>query len=169
MADISKEIQAFRDAIYGEEVRGSMISLAEKINGEVSTNTEAATTAAVKANDAAQKANDAANDTNGVISLASNAASSANAAAADAEAVKNDILERLAAGEFKGERGEIGETGPKGESGVMASTAGMFSLYLDPGTGNLYAEYPDGSAPPTFEYDQATGNLYYVTDNGGES
>ena len=29
MADISKEIQAFQDAEYGEEVRGSMISLAE--------------------------------------------------------------------------------------------------------------------------------------------
>ena len=36
MADISKEIQAFEDAIYGEEVRGSMISLAEKVNSESS-------------------------------------------------------------------------------------------------------------------------------------
>ena len=35
MADISKEIQAFQDAEYGEEVRGSMISLAEKVNDEV--------------------------------------------------------------------------------------------------------------------------------------
>lgn len=36
MADISKEIQAFEDAVYGEEVRGSMISLAEKVNSEAS-------------------------------------------------------------------------------------------------------------------------------------
>lgn len=35
MADISKEIQDFREAVYGEEVRGSMISLAEKLNAEV--------------------------------------------------------------------------------------------------------------------------------------
>lgn len=34
MADISKEIQDFREAVYGEEVRGSMISLAEKVNAE---------------------------------------------------------------------------------------------------------------------------------------
>ena len=41
MADISNEIKNFREAVYGEEVRGSMISLAEKLN-EVSEATEAA-------------------------------------------------------------------------------------------------------------------------------
>ena len=41
MADISKEIENFRSAVYGEEVRGSMISLAEKMN-DVSEATEAA-------------------------------------------------------------------------------------------------------------------------------
>ncbi|MDO4285226.1 MAG: hypothetical protein Q4C60_07790 [Eubacteriales bacterium] len=35
MADISKEIENFRSARYGREVRGSMISLAEKLNQEV--------------------------------------------------------------------------------------------------------------------------------------
>lgn len=34
MADISKEIKDFAEAEYGEEVRGSMISLAEKVNAE---------------------------------------------------------------------------------------------------------------------------------------
>lgn len=43
MADISKEIQDFREAVYGEEVRGSMISLAEKVNGEVEDNTDKVT------------------------------------------------------------------------------------------------------------------------------
>ena len=42
MADISKEIQDFREAVYGEEVRGSMISLAEKINKESGDAVEAA-------------------------------------------------------------------------------------------------------------------------------
>lgn len=41
MADISNEIKNFREAVYGEEVRGSMISLAEKLN-EVSEATEEA-------------------------------------------------------------------------------------------------------------------------------
>lgn len=34
MADISKEIADFRNAVYGKDVRGSMISLAEKVNAE---------------------------------------------------------------------------------------------------------------------------------------
>lgn len=34
MANISKEIQKFRDAVYGEEVRESMISLANKVNAD---------------------------------------------------------------------------------------------------------------------------------------
>ena len=42
MADISKEIQDFREAVYGEEVRGSMISLAEKVNTESTNAKEAA-------------------------------------------------------------------------------------------------------------------------------
>lgn len=43
MADISKEIKDFQDAVYGEEVRGSMISLAEKLNAEVEDGTEKVT------------------------------------------------------------------------------------------------------------------------------
>lgn len=43
MADISKEIQAFEEAVYGKEVRGSLVSLAEKINDEVEENTEKVT------------------------------------------------------------------------------------------------------------------------------
>ncbi|ADL03383.1 hypothetical protein [Lacrimispora saccharolytica] len=34
MADISQEVQKFRDAVKGEEVRGSMISLAIKVNAD---------------------------------------------------------------------------------------------------------------------------------------
>ena len=41
MADISNEIKIFREAVYGEEVRGGFISLAEKMN-EVSEATETA-------------------------------------------------------------------------------------------------------------------------------
>ena len=35
MADIRAEIKNFKEAVYGEDVRGSMISLAEKVNGEI--------------------------------------------------------------------------------------------------------------------------------------
>jgi hypothetical protein len=39
MADISQEIANFQSASRGEEVRDSMVSLANKLNGEVETNT----------------------------------------------------------------------------------------------------------------------------------
>ena len=42
-------------------------------------------------------------------------------------------------------------TGPQGPSGVMAPSAGMY----------LWVDYPDGTEPPDFRYDNETGNLYY--------
>ena len=91
------------------------------------------------------------------------AAENANQALENVEEVRQDLADRVAAGEFDGAPGAQGPQGPQGESGVMAPSAGMFSLYLDPATGNLYADYPDGETPPAFEYDSESGNLYYVT------
>ena len=39
MADISAEIAAFKGAVYGEEVRDSLVTLANKLNNEVTNNT----------------------------------------------------------------------------------------------------------------------------------
>lgn len=156
MADISKEIQAFREAEYGEEVRGSMISLAEKVNQEVEGNTADATDAARNANAAAAAANNSADRAN-------TSATNANNAAKNAQDTRQDILNKLAAGEFKGDKGDKGDKGEQGESGVMAPSSGMFSLFLDPDTGDLYADYPTGEEPPAFEYDSESGDLYYVT------
>lgn len=50
-------------------------------------------------------------------------------------------------------------TGPQGPSGVMAPSAGMYCLRVDPATGDLWVDYPDGTEPPAFRYDN--GNLYY--------
>lgn len=158
MADISQEIEAFRKAKNGREVRGSMISVVEKINQEVEDNTTQITAAIEVVNTAAENAQAQAGN-------AQTAATNANTAATNAEAVKQDILERLADGEFKGDKGDTGDQGPKGESGVMAPSSGMFSLYLDPATGDLWAAYPDGEAPPAFEYEPETGDLYFVTDS----
>lgn len=164
MADISQEIQKFRDAEKGEDVRGSMISLAIKVNNEVENNTSGVAAAISNTNAAAANANTQAGKANTATGAANTAAVNANGAAANAEATRQDILNRLASGEFKGDKGDTGEQGPQGESGVMTPTAGMFSLYLDPSSGELYAEYPDGENPPAFEYDAGTGNLYFVTD-----
>ena len=91
MADISAEIAAFQNAVYGEEVRGSMISLAEKLN-DVTEDTEATvdsfetniTAAITAANEAATNANSKATAANTAASSANAAADGANAAASDA-------------------------------------------------------------------------------------
>lgn len=117
-------------------------------------------------------------DINAVIIVANNAAEYANVAGANANEkaqeaeiaannannVAEDLINRRDSGEFKGDKGDKGDKGEQGESGVMATTSGMFSLYLDSDTGDLYAEYPDESSHPQFEYDSETGNLYYITD-----
>lgn len=48
MADIRAEIKNFKEAVYGEDVRGSMISLAEKVNGETEKTTKLAQDAGKK-------------------------------------------------------------------------------------------------------------------------
>lgn len=163
MANISKEIQDFMVARKGKEVRGSMISLAEKVNREVETNTGNVNAAVSNANNAAINARSAEGKALVAADTANTAATNANAAAANTEAARKDLADRVAAGEFKGDKGDAGPKGAQGESGVMAPSSGMFSLYLDPATGNLYADYPDGETPPAFEYDADSGNLYYVT------
>ena len=156
MANITPEINDFKNAIYGEEVRGSMISLAEKLNQEVENNTQNTTVMIGRAQAALDNANES-------VDKATVATKNANQAVQIAENTRQDMLNRVASGEFNGEKGEQGEQGPQGESGVMAPSAGMFSLYLDPATGNLYADYPDGENPPAFEYDSESGELYYIT------
>lgn len=217
MADISKEINDFKDAIYGEEVRGSMVSLAQKVNREVETNTSGVAQAIANTNSAADAARDATGKALVSADTAKTAATNADTVAKNTTAVKQDILNRLAAGEFKGDKGDTGQRGPEGAqgpkgdqgqqgikgdtgaqgiqgltgaqgpkgdmgaqggkgdkgdkgdkgeqgaSGVMAPASGMFSLFLDSATGDLYADYPDGTTPPAFEYDALTGDLYYLT------
>ena len=157
MADISQEVEAFRNAKKGRDVRGSLISLAEKVNAEVEENTSDITAAISEANTAADNANQKA-------VLADTAATNANTAAVNAAETRQDLLNRLANGEFKGEKGDTGNTGPQGESGVMTPTSGMFSVGVDSATGNFYAYYPDEGTPPPLQYDSVTGDFYYITN-----
>lgn len=61
----------------------------------------------------------------------------------------------------KGEQGPRGPQGPPGESGVTSPTSGFFSLAVD-SSGDLWCYYADGDDPPPLEYDQETGELYYI-------
>lgn len=67
----------------------------------------------------------------------------------------------------QGLQGPQGPTGPQGASGVTAPTSGFFTLQVDP-NGDLYAVYADtttASAAPV-SYDPATGDLYYMINDG---
>jgi len=68
---------------------------------------------------------------------------------------------------IQGLQGPQGPTGPQGASGVTAPTSGFFTLQVDP-NGDLYAVYADtttASAAPV-SYDPATGDLYYMINDG---
>lgn len=84
MADISKEVQDFKTAIYGEDVRDSMVSLAEKINNEVTRygQAESSRAAAEEARELAetqrqQHTEEAINDCNAAANRANEAAEKA--------------------------------------------------------------------------------------------
>lgn len=112
MADISQEIAAFQNAVYGEEVRSSMVSAIEKINdvcedaestvesfssgvttaiSNANTAASAANTAASNANTKASAANTAATNANTARTAANNAATAANNAASAATATNTNI------------------------------------------------------------------------------
>lgn len=58
-----------------------------------------------------------------------------------------------------GERGEKGDTG----STISVPVSGLFNMGVD-ADGNLWVYYSDSNVAPDFEYDSASGNLYYVTE-----
>lgn len=154
--NLEPEIQQWEDAYCGEDVRQANIDAFEKIQASVNEAIAGVTQVANSADQVQQSAIQAA-------AQAAAAAENANQALENVEEVSQDLADRVASGEFNGAPGEQGPPGPQGESGVMAPSAGMFSLYLDPATGNLYADYPDGENPPAFEYDSESGDLYYIT------
>lgn len=63
----------------------------------------------------------------------------------------------------QGLQGVTGPQGPKGESGIVAMASGFYALSVDE-KGDLYVYVAEDTDAPTFEYDESTGDLYYVTE-----
>lgn len=91
MANIQPEIDDFRNAIYGEEVRESMISLAEKLNDEVEAGTDNIEQYEADITQAISDATDGAAAANSAATAATSAASSANTAASNANTARTQI------------------------------------------------------------------------------
>lgn len=92
MANIQPEIDNFQNAVLGEEVRGSMITLAQKLNGEVEAGTTSINQYTTDITQAIGNANGAASAANGAASDASAAATAANEAAANADAARTAVV-----------------------------------------------------------------------------
>lgn len=58
-----------------------------------------------------------------------------------------------------GEKGEKGDTG----STISVPVSGLFNMGVD-SDGNLWVYHSDSDEAPDFEYDSASGNLYYITE-----
>lgn len=61
--------------------------------------------------------------------------------------------------------GRDGEKGEKGDTGnaISVPVSGLFNMGVD-SDGNLWVYHSDSDKVPDFEYDSASGNLYYVTE-----
>lgn len=66
---------------------------------------------------------------------------------------------------FYVQNGRDGEKGEKGDDGSVLSVpvSGFFNMGTD-SDGNLWVYHSDSDKVPDFEYDSASGNLYYVTE-----
>lgn len=159
MADISKEINDFLIARKGEDVRESLISLAEKVNKEATDASQSSADSASSAQQAIETAMNAAENANGEAHIASAAAEAARNAA---ETVQN----KLNNGEFIGPQGPVGEPFyiSKVYSSVNAMNTGYTSDGVKPGcyvminTGNVENEdnakvYVKGSTSYEFVVD----------------
>lgn len=156
MADISKEIQDFRDAVYGEEVRGSLISLAEKVNKEATDASQAAANSSASAGAAASNAQLA-------VTRADTAAQNANQAA-------QDIQDKADAGDFTGTI-QIGTvtTGEPG-SGASVSNSGtakdaVLDIKIPRGNQGVSFRMREDWAPDT-DYVNDTSYIDIVSYNG---
>lgn len=120
--------------------------------------TSAATSAASAASDAAsvQELYDSIDD----------AKTAANTAAANANAVAADVQAKLDSGAFIGPQGPQGPQGPAGDGGVITEIAGFFTMWVND-AGDLYVS-AQTDLSDMFHYDEETGNLYYVTEDGEE-
>lgn len=67
--------------------------------------------------------------------------------------------------EFYVTNGRDGEKGEKGDTGntISVPVSGLFNMGVD-SDGNLWVYYSDSDNAPEFDYDSASGNLYYVTE-----
>lgn len=145
-------------AEYIQQTVDSAKAAAASAEASASSATDAATSAASAASDAASV-----QDLYDSIDAAKTAATTA---AANANAVAADVQAKLDSGAFVGPQGPQGPQGPAGDGGIITEIAGFFTMWVND-AGDLYVS-AQTDLSDMFHYDEETGNLYYVTEDGEE-
>ena len=131
MADISKELKAWKDARLGKDVRQAQIDLSTKINAEVEKNTSEVAQEIEKMNTAVSRADTAARNAETKAVAANTAAAAANAAAAKAENyVLGDISEKTVT---YSEPAQAGENAPASGAKLSAVVGWMVKRFKEIG------------------------------------
>lgn len=121
-------------------------------------NAEAAAQSAETASNAAAASEIINSNVTQIYDTLEDAKTAANTAAANANTVAANIAAAAARGDYKGDKGDTGE------SGVITPLSGFWYLTYDPDTGNMYA-ISNADMSDSFDYDSATGDLYFVYDD----
>lgn len=143
-------------AEYIQQTVDSARAAAASAEASASSATDAATSAASAASDAASVQN--------LYDSIDAAKTAATTAAANANAVAAEVQQKLDRGDFIGPQGPQGPQGPAGDGGIITEIAGFFTMWVND-AGDLYVS-AQTDLSDMFHYDDATGNLYYVTEDG---
>lgn len=162
MADISKELEAWRTARYGKDVRQAQIDLSNKLNSEVEKNTETVSHWADETKVSAEYAKAQGQ-------YAAEQGKRAEAAANAANTTAEELLERAEAGEFDGPPGPAGPAGADGKDGINGKDGangvivdidtGYFAMQIR--DGYLHVIYPDNASKPPLSINDE-GNLVFT-------
>jgi len=126
---------------------------------EAANNAQKAQSSAANAQTAANAAEIANQNVQAKAAQIDGAITNANTAASNAQGIATTVQGMLERGELKGDKGDKGDPG---ESGVYTPLDGFFTMAVD-GNGDLWV-YSNTDLSGSFEYDSATGFLYYLTE-----
>ena len=146
--DLSREIENWKSAVRGEDVRSANVAAFEKIQGTVNDTVHNVNQAAELVSASTENADRAADRADIAADTANTAAMNANAAAENTEETRQDILSRLAAGEFKGEKGGTGPQGPPGAEGPQGIKGATGNTGAQGATGPQGAKGATGETGP---------------------
>lgn len=173
MADISAEIQAFRDAVKGEEVRGSMISLAQKVNADGENALTQVAQQVTRIDGIAAEATQALNDANTAINTANEAINTAEEAIEEAQSTLEAGEQQVTAAAGSADLSESWAIGNKGiRPGENSNNSKYFSDQSKADAdrakqeADRAAEY-SAVVAPTFHIDWDTMELIQDTQGTG--